>query len=149
MDSDYLKTVAEECLLQLIAFQVFGWVTSDGDIIVIDDDLHVQVLCNRESSRLSIVAFLLRAIRTKTEDILVAIGKRDAIDQGPHMSEAPGRELNPRRETELGVTWKLRVGCAIFQEMFRGDVAFQCREEVLCGDAVAWEGKFNSRKCAT
>lgn len=149
LDSDHLKTVALECLLQLIAFQIFGWVASDGDIIVIYDDLHVQVLCNRESSRLSIVAFLLRAIGAKTEDILVAIGKGDAIDQGPHMSEAPGRELDPRRETELGVTWELRVGCAIFQEMFRGDVAFQCREEVLCGDTVAWAGRFNRRQRAT
>lgn len=53
------------------------------------------------------------------------------------MSEAPGRKLDPRREAELGVTRELRVGCAILQEMFRGDVTFQCREEVLCGDAVA------------
>lgn len=138
LDSDNLKTMAKERLLYLVAFQILGWVSSDGDIIVINDDLYVQILCNCESSCLGVVAFLLRAIRAKTEDSLVAIGKRDAIDQGPHMPEAPRREFDAWRETKLGVTRQLRVGCTILQEMFCGEVTIQCCEEVLCGDAVAW-----------
>jgi hypothetical protein len=126
LDSDHLEAVAEKRLLHLIAFQIVGWVPSDGDVIVVDDDLHVKILCNRESSRLCVVTFLLRAIGTKTEEGLVAVGKCDAIDQGPHMSKAPRREFDTWRETELRVTRELRVGCAILQEVIYGEVTFQC-----------------------
>jgi len=61
----------------------------DGDIVVIDDDLYVQILCNSQASRLGVVAFLLRSIRAKAKDRFVAIGKRDAIDHGPQVSESP------------------------------------------------------------
>jgi hypothetical protein len=117
LDSDHLEAVAEKCLVHFIALQILGWMPSDSDVIVVDDDLHVKILCNRESSRLCVVAFLLRAIGTKTEDGLVAIGKSDTIDQGPHMPEAPRREFDPWCETELRVTRELRVGCAILQEV--------------------------------
>jgi hypothetical protein len=126
LDSDHLEAMAEKGLLHLIAFQIVGWVPSDGDVVVVDDDLHVKILCNRESSRLCVVAFLLRAIGTKTEDGLVAVGKCDTIDQGPHMSEAPRREFDTWRETELRVARELRVGCAILQEVIYREVTFQC-----------------------
>jgi len=138
LDSDHLKAVSGKCPVQLKAFQILGWVPSDGDIIVVDDELHVKILCNCESSRLCVIAFLLRAIGTKTEDSLVAIGECDTIDQGPHMSETSRREFDAWRESEFWVARELRVGCAILQEVICGDVTFQCRKEVLCGNAVAW-----------
>jgi hypothetical protein len=140
LDSDHLKTVAGERLFKVIAFQVFGWMPCDGDIIVIDDDFYVQVLRNGQASRLGVVAFLLRTIGAKTEDSLVTIGKGDAIDHGPQMSETTGREFDARRETKLGVTRELRVGGAILQEVVYGEVTFERCDEVLCCDAVAWAG---------
>jgi hypothetical protein len=137
LDSDHLKTVAGERAFQAIALQVFGWMPSDGDVIVIDDDLHVQALCNGQASRLGVVTFLLRSIGAKAEDGLVAIGKRDAIDHGPQMSEASGREFDAWRKAELGVAWKLRIGGAIVQEVIHGEVTFQRGEEVLSCNAVA------------
>jgi len=65
------------------------------------------------------------------------------------MSEASRREFNTWRETELRVTRELRVGCAILQEVIYGEVTFQCREEVLCSDAMAWARRsFNRRRDA-
>jgi hypothetical protein len=107
LDSDHLETVTKKRLLQFVALQILGWVPSDGDIIVVNEYLYVQVLCNGKSSRLGVVALLLRAIGAKTEDSLVAIGKRDTINQGPHMSETPRREFDARGETELRVTREL------------------------------------------
>jgi hypothetical protein len=54
------------------------------------------------------------------------------------MSEAPRGEFDARGETELGMTRKFRICFAIVEEMFRGDVTFECREKVLCRDAVTW-----------
>ena len=146
VDSDHLETVAGECLLQVIALQIIGWVSGDGDVIVIDDDLYVQVLCSGQSSRLGVVTFLLRAIGAKTVDGLVAIGKRDTIDQGPQMPETAGREFDARGESELRVTGKFRVGRAILQEVFCGEVALQRCEEILCRDAMAWGGASATEK---
>jgi hypothetical protein len=56
------------------------------------------------------------------------------------MPETPRGEFDAWRETELGVTWELRVGCAILQEVIYREVTLQCCEKVLGRDAVAWEG---------
>jgi hypothetical protein len=41
------------------------------------------------------------------------------------MSEAPRGEFDARRETKLGMTRKFRIGFAIVEEMFRGEVSFE------------------------
>jgi hypothetical protein len=41
------------------------------------------------------------------------------------MSEAPRREFDAWRETKLGMTRKLRIGFAIMEEMFRGEVSLE------------------------
>ena len=136
LNSNYLKTVAGERLGDLIAFEILGRVSGNGDIVVINDELHIQALRNCQASRLGIISFLLRAVRTKTENSFVAIGERDAVDHGPHVSEATRGEFDTWRKTELRVTWKFRFSCSVMQEVLRGDMSFERGEKVLRCDAV-------------
>ena len=131
-----LETMSGERLGDLVAFEIFRWVSSDGDIVVINDEFHIQFLGNCEASRLSVVSLLLGAIGAKTEDILVAISKRDAVNHRPHVSETARREFDTWRKTELRVTWQLRFSRAIMEEVLHGDMSFKRGEKVLRRDAV-------------
>jgi hypothetical protein len=57
--------------------------SSDGDVIVIDDELDVQAFCNRESRSFGVVAFLLGTVRAETEDGLIAVGEGYTVDHRP------------------------------------------------------------------
>lgn len=57
--------------------------SSDSDVIVINDELDVQTLRNRKSGSFGVIAFLLRTIRAETEDGLITVGEGYAVDQCP------------------------------------------------------------------
>ena len=141
LDGEDLEAVALESLRELEALEVLGGMARDGDVVVVDEELDVQVLCDGEAGGLGVVALLLGAVGAEAEDGLVAVGEGDAVDEGPDVAEAAGGELDARGEAELGVTWKLRVGGAVVEEVFGGDVALEGGEEVLGRDAVTWRAR--------
>lgn len=53
-----LEAVTLEGLGNLVALKVLGRVTGDGDIVVVDDQLHVQALRDCETGGLGVVSFL-------------------------------------------------------------------------------------------
>ena len=130
------EAVAGERLGQLVTFEILGRVSSNGDIVVINEELHIQALRNRQTSRLSVVSLLLRAIGAKTENSLVAIGKCYAVDHWPHVSEAARGKFDAGCKAELRVTWKFRLSRSVLQEVRRGDMSFERGEKVLRGDTV-------------
>ena len=138
LDGEDLEAVALESLRELEALEVLGGMARDGDVVVVDEELDVQVLRDGEAGGLGVVALLLGAVGAEAEDGLVAVGEGDAVDEGPDVAKAAGGELDARGEAELGVTWKLRVGGAVVEEVFGGDVALECGKEVLGRDAVTW-----------
>jgi len=83
LDSDNLESVPFECFRDIVAFKVFRRVSSNRDIVVIDEKFDVESLGNCKSRSFSIVTFLLRAIRAKAENDLVAVSERNAVDQRP------------------------------------------------------------------
>lgn len=58
LDGDNLQTVARKGLRKVVALHVLGRVTGNGDVVVIDDELDVEVLCDGQTSGLRIVTFL-------------------------------------------------------------------------------------------
>ena len=58
IDGDDLQTVYGQRLADLVALQVLRGVAGDGDVVIVDDQLHVEVLCDGETRRLGVVAFL-------------------------------------------------------------------------------------------
>ena len=109
----------------------------DGDVIVVQDQLHVKVLCDREARRFGIVALHLGTVGAKAEHDLAWVRKRDAVHVRPHVTEAAGAELDARREAHLGVTRKLGAALAVEAQKLRVDQAVQRRHQVLRRDAVA------------
>ena len=55
------------------------------DVVVIDKKFDVESLGNCEPCSFSIVTFLLRTIRAKAEDDLVAVSERNSVDKRPYM----------------------------------------------------------------
>ena len=53
-----LETVALKGLGNIVALEVLRRVASDGDIVVVDDKLHVETLRDRQPGSLGIVSFL-------------------------------------------------------------------------------------------
>jgi hypothetical protein len=70
-----------KCLHDIISFKIFRRVSRNGDILVIDEQFDVQSLGYREPCSLSVVTFLLRAIRPKAENGLVTVSKSNAVDK--------------------------------------------------------------------
>ena len=72
--------MALERLVHMEALKIFRGVASDRDVIVVDEELDVQVLSDGNASSFSVVALLLRTIRTKAEHGLIAVGDGDTVD---------------------------------------------------------------------
>lgn len=58
LDSHNLQTVTGEGLREVVALHVLGRVAGNGNIVVIDDKLDVEVLRDSQSGSLRIVTFL-------------------------------------------------------------------------------------------
>ena len=84
LDSENCESVPFECFRDAISFQVFRRVSSNRDIIVINEKFDVESLSNGEPCGFGIVTFLLRAIRAKAEKGLIAVSERYTVDQRPY-----------------------------------------------------------------
>lgn len=80
--------MALKCTSNVETLEVLGRVPSDGDVIVVDDDLYVQLLGNSEAGSLGVVALLLRAIGAEAKDYFVSVCHGDAVHHCPHVAEA-------------------------------------------------------------
>lgn len=85
LDRENFESVAFECFRNIVSFQVIRRVPSNCDIIVVDEKFDVESLGNCEPRSFSIVTFLLRAIRAKAENGLVAVSERNTVDKRPCM----------------------------------------------------------------
>mmetsp|Transcript_18830 Transcript_18830/g.21031 ORF Transcript_18830/g.21031 Transcript_18830/m.21031 type:complete len:622 (+) Transcript_18830:96-1961(+) len=131
------KAVSPEGVGHGVATHVLGWVASDGHIVVVNQQLDVQVLGHGQTSGLSVIALLLRAVRPKAEHDLVRVGQGHTVDIRPHVTEASRAKLNSRGETKLRVPRQLLVALSVVNELIRVQVTAQGRHEVLCGDTVS------------
>lgn len=132
-----VKAVALERLADVVALEVVRGVTGDGDVVVINQQLDVEVLCDTQTCGFRVVTFLLAAIGAKHKDGLVGVGHRDAVDVGPHVPKSAGAELHARRVAALGVTGQVLVKLAVVEEFFDRQFAFEHGKQVLRRDAVA------------
>ena len=124
LDSANLETMAFERLFQVVPLEIIGGVASNGDVIVVNQELNVQALSNGKASSLCIVTLLLRTIGTETKDDFIPVGKGDTINMGPHVTKTTRRELDARSEAKFGVTGELGVCFTVVQKLFRRNVAF-------------------------
>ena len=111
--------------------------TGDRHVIVVDQQLHVQVLSHRKSGGFGIVAFHLRTVRTQHKNNFAWIGNRDAVDEGPHVSESTRRKLYARSKTAFRMSRKMRQVFAVVVELFYGQLAFERGHQILSRHAVA------------
>ena len=137
LDGHNLEAVTFESLGEIVSLEVFRGVTSDGNVIVVNEEFDVEVLSNRQPSSLCVVTLLLRSIRAQAEDDFVAVGQGDTINHGPHVSKTSGGEFDSGGQTQLGVTGKLGVGSTVVEKVFGGNSSLEGREEVLGGDTMA------------
>lgn len=83
LDSDNLESMSFECFRDMVSFKVFRRVSSNCDVIVVDEQFDVECLSDCKPCSFSIVAFLLGAIRAKAENGFVTVGERNAVDKRP------------------------------------------------------------------
>ena len=57
----------------------------------------------------------------------------------PYVPEATRREFEAGSEPKLWMTGKLRVGCAVIEEMFWWKGSLQCAKQILSCDAMTFE----------
>ena len=109
----------------------------DGDVVVIHQDLDVQLLRHGQARRFGVIAFHLAAIRPQHHHGLARVRHRDPIAEGPHVSEAPGTELHPRRHSLLRMAGQPGVELAIVQQAFSGHVPVEYGQQVLSRHPMA------------
>jgi hypothetical protein len=85
----------------------------NGDIVVVNQQLHIDVVSHRKPGRFSIIAFLLGAIGPQAEHGFARVSQGHTIDVGPHVTKPTGAELNPGSQAQFGVAGELLVGGAI------------------------------------
>jgi len=125
LDSHDLEAVTLESLGEIVSLEIFGRVTGDGDIVVVDDEFDVEVLSDCQPSGLCIVTLLLRSVGTQAEDGFVTVGQGNTVNHGPHVSKTSGREFDSGSQTQLGVTGKLGVGSAVVEKVVGGNVTLE------------------------
>ena len=98
LDSDNFESVPFECFRDIVSFQVFRRMSGKCDIIVIDEKFDVESLSNCQPCSFSIVTFLLRAIRAKAENGLVAVSERNTVNKRPCITLLVEKIVNPSRK---------------------------------------------------
>ena len=78
-----LEAVTLEGLADFVALEILGGMTSNGYVVIVDKELYVEALRDSETSSFCVVSFLLRTIRTQTEDGLVLVRYGDTVDERP------------------------------------------------------------------
>ena len=131
LDSDDLEAMTLESLGKIVSLEVVGGVTSDGNVIIVDEEFDVEVLSDCQPSSLCVVTLLLRPIRTQTEEYFVAVGQGDTVDHGPHVSKTSGGEFDSGGQTQLWVTGKLGVGSTVVEKVFGSNRPLEGGEQVL------------------
>ncbi len=91
---DHGQTVAGKGLGHREALDVVAGVAGDGDIVVIDDEFDLESVGDGDAGGLGVVALLLGAVGTETEDRRVGVRHGDAVDVRPHVAE-PARAESP------------------------------------------------------
>jgi hypothetical protein len=74
----------------------------DGDIVVVDEHLDVELLADRQARRLGVVAFHLAAVGAEQDDRLAGVRHGDAIAECPEVAEAAGGEFDAGRQPFSG-----------------------------------------------
>mmetsp|Transcript_53362 Transcript_53362/g.114692 ORF Transcript_53362/g.114692 Transcript_53362/m.114692 type:complete len:434 (+) Transcript_53362:325-1626(+) len=103
---DRLDVVSLEGLANVIASEVLRRVAGNGDIIVVNEKLHVQPICGSDARSLRCVALHLGAVGTEGTDHLFGAAHRNAVNHWPHVAQAAGAELDALRAAKFGVTGK-------------------------------------------
>jgi len=87
LDSNDLEAMSLQGSGEIVALEIFRRVPCNGDVIVINQQLHIEPLGNCKASSLGVVAFLLGPIRAQAEDGFVSICQGDTIHEWPKGSE--------------------------------------------------------------
>jgi len=95
-----------QSLAQLVTLEIFRRVTSNCNVIVVDEQLDVQTLGNSKPCGFCVVTLLLRSIRTQTENLLAGVGESNTIDQRPYVAKTARGEFDSGSETKFRVTRK-------------------------------------------
>lgn len=89
----HLETMAFQRFRKIIPLKIFRGMPGDSDVIIIDKQLHVEILRDSEPGCLSVVSFLLRPIGAQAEHGLVTVGERDTVHERPTPYKSSGDEL--------------------------------------------------------
>jgi hypothetical protein len=95
----HLQAMAFQGLANAETRQISRRMPGDGDIVIVNNDLYVEMLSDGKAGGFSIVAFLLGAIRPQTEHRFARVTQGHTIDIRPHMTKSPRAELNPWSQT--------------------------------------------------
>ena len=109
----------------------------DGDVVVVDHQLHGQAVGHGETGRLGVVPLLLGPVGAQAEQGAAGVGQGHPVHEGPQVAEAAGAELHPGGEAEFGVAGQAGVGGPVVQQILGLQLAPQHRHQVLGGHAVA------------
>jgi hypothetical protein len=124
-----LHSVTLERLGDIVPLEVLSRMTSDSDIVVIDNELSsmqyilnvikrlqsgkeyldVQTTRHSQACSLRIIAFLLGSIRAQANGDLPRICKRYTVHHWPHVPQPSRAELNSRSASKLGMAWKMSM----------------------------------------
>ncbi len=106
-------------------------------VVIVDEHFDIQFLGDTKARRFGIVALHLAAVGAQHHDRLAGVGHRDAIDEGPQVSQATGAEFHARREQLFRMPGQSAVVLAIMQQLFRRHGAIQDAQQVLGRHTVA------------
>jgi hypothetical protein len=62
-------------------------VPRDRDVVIVDEKLDVEPICNGDAGRLRVIPLLLGAVRAEAEDYLIAVCVRDSIYKWPNVAQ--------------------------------------------------------------
>src|ERR1700742_5259237 len=110
---------------------------SDGHVVVIDKDFHVQLLTHCQARSFGIVAFHLTAIRAQQHDRFPGIRHRNTVDEGPKMAKPARAEFDARRETLLRISREAAAELSVMQQMLYRHCTIENTHKILRGHSVA------------
>jgi len=127
----HLQSMPAQGASQVKTGQILGRMTADGDVVVIQQQFHIQSACHGETGRLRIVALHLRAIRTKNKHHLVRIGHGNAIGEGPQVAKPSGGEFDAQFRVQFRVAVETASGRAVIEQAAQRHITVKGREGVL------------------
>merc|ERR1719223_1143003 len=128
--------MATEGFSHVVSFEVRGRMPSNCYIVVINEKLDIETICDCNAGSLCSVSFHLRTIRTQCNHHFARFATTNAVYPWPYVTQSPRTELDTWSAAQFWMAWQATVALPVSQQFASWHVPTQNSKQILSSHSV-------------